>query len=95
LNGDSLVGDVSDAFGVRAVAVRNEFYLLEITASAAARIADELGRFAGNRRRLLYAESVRLRAVEIKRNGNVERVFRIDFVNSVLCFNGKNHFGFE
>jgi hypothetical protein len=38
MNRNSFVRDVSDAFGMRSVAMRNEFNLLKITASAAPRV---------------------------------------------------------
>ena len=87
MNGNSLVNNVSGAFGMRAVAVRNKFYLLEVTASAAPRIADKIFCFARRRRRLFDTESVRLRCIETKRNRDVNRFFRIEFNGAVIKLN--------
>jgi len=64
---------MADAFGVGAVAVRDESVLLEVDASAHPRIANEASGTDRLRPCPLDAIGVRLWAVEFQRDRNIER----------------------
>src|SRR5688572_19565955 len=70
------------AFGVGAVAMRNECVSFKVAASAAASIADQRAVLARLGCRRLDTVSVRLGAVETKRYRDVDRVRRIKFADS-------------
>ena len=83
--------DMSGAFGMRAVAVRDKFVLFEINAAAEPRVADDFARFARFRRRFFDAVSIRLRAVEAQRDRNIERFSRVDFIIQTVYLKRKLH----
>jgi hypothetical protein len=75
---------MSDTFGVRAVTVRDESVLLEVTASAAAGIADQVAGFARFRSRRFYSICIRLIAIEYQRNRNIERTRSVEFESPAI-----------
>ena len=66
-----------DAFGMRAVAMRNERAAFKIAASAETRVADKAAILASVRRRGIDSVSIRLRAVEPKRYRNIDRIVHL------------------
>ena len=90
-NRDPLVCYVSYAFGVRAVAMRDKSILLKINTAAEPSVADQITGFDWLRSRRLDAISIRLRAVEIERDRDVDLVVDIDLVTNAVDLDSGGH----
>ena len=83
--------DVADAFGVCAVAVRDETVFFKITTPALPRVAYEIACFTRRRAGLFDAIGIWLIAVKPQRDRDIDRVFKIDLETEIIDFNRNKH----